>query len=414
MGVVVHCCSKDKEEPTEVVSKREEEEKVDREIDMVKSKVVKEYKIHEEKIIYLQNFIRAFRFRREFSKTYQQEKEKINSYIVEHHMIVEDGIDFDSFMHPLVKKTYNNYLKRKDVFAAKELNENLHKFRSIDFLTEESVINTQSSNTRIKQIFTSNEANPFMPIANVDKKLNPIKTSKPIWLDKEKKVLYKGKWNLNLKPHGFGVLIKSDGSRFEGFFTDGRLHGYGRYFTIKGEFFEGQFKHGVASGYGLFIHPDGNIYKGDWHNDKTDGDGVEFFQDGSTFQGKFRNGKKNGRGIYLWIDGSSYDGYFKDDLLNGYGLYKWPDNSSYEGDWRNNLMNGKGVFVFSDGSKYEGDFINNKRSGHGKYIWNENKFHIGLWKDGKQHGKGKYYKEGKIIEGIWNEGKLINFKEVSS
>ena len=40
--------------------------------------------------------------------------------------------------------------------------------------------------------------------------------------------------------------------------------------------------------------------------------------------------------------------------------------------------------------------------------------HIGVWKDGKQHGKGKYYKEGKITEGIWNEGKPINFKEVKN
>lgn len=360
MGGSIHCCTKDKDNDNEVISTKEEES--------VKAFYSNKYKNDVKKIIKIQNIYRAFRIRREIKENFKQEKSKILNYLEKNNFYIHDLNDFNSLMHPLVKRSLNYFQKLKGQFGIREL-ENILKPLSFDF---------HDGNTR------------------------------PIWINKEKRTAYKGQFNNHLKPHGTGVLIKSDGSRYEGFFSNGKLHGYGRYFTIKGEYFEGDFKHGVASGNGVFIHPDGNTYIGQWHNDKTDGQGYEIFTDGSKFEGNFRSGKKNGKGIYNWIDGSNYDGYFKDDLLNGYGYYKWPDNSSYEGEWKDNLMNGKGIFTFADGSKYEGDFVNNKRSGQGKYIWSENKFHIGGWKDGKQHGKGRYYKNDKVIEGIWNDGKLIN------
>lgn len=381
MGVV-QCCSKDKENPKELLSSKQEEERREEEIEKSRIQIIEKYKWHESKVKLIQSFVRMFRFRRTLKNNLKLEKNRAIEYLRENEMFIDESIDFDSLMHPLVSKSYKDFSKKRGVFSKKEIYSEL-----------------------------SSQDNYFKYSDQAPDQANPDHfyslLLKPIWLNKDKQIAYKGKWNIQLKPQGFGHLIKTDGSRYEGFFMDGKLHGYGRYFTPKGEFFQGEFIHGVASGRGIFVHPDANVYIGEWHNDKTDGDGTEYFQDGSIFVGKFKNGKKNGKGLYSWVDGSKYDGYFKDDLLHGFGHYIWSDNSQYKGEWRNNLMNGKGAFTFADGSLYEGDFVNNKRSGNGKYIWSTTKYHIGGWKDGKQHGRGKYFKEGKIVEGLWNEGRFI-------
>jgi hypothetical protein len=226
--------------------------------------------------------------------------------------------------------------------------------------------------------------------------------------------VYKGMWNIQKKFHGYGILIKSDGSKYQGFWNQSILNGIGRYFTIQGDFFEGNFLNGVATGFGIFIHYDGTTYKGEWLNDQTHGKGEEIFPDKSYFKGYFKEGKKNGRGRFAWADGSCYEGDIVDDTLHGMGVYIWADRRTYEGEWVNNHMQGKGIMKFSKGSMYIGEFYESQRSGMGKYIWNENKYYEGTWFNGKQHGKGKYVKNGKIIEGIWNNGKIMNHQVINT
>jgi hypothetical protein len=51
--------------------------------------------------------------------------------------------------------------------------------------------------------------------------------------------IYKGTWSQDLKKHGFGVLVKEDGSKYEGAWENDEQSGYGRYFDSKGNYFVG-------------------------------------------------------------------------------------------------------------------------------------------------------------------------------
>jgi hypothetical protein len=227
--------------------------------------------------------------------------------------------------------------------------------------------------------------------------------------------IYHGSWNINKRFEGYGILYKSDGSRYRGFWKNGILTGFVRYFTPNGDYFEGEFHNGSANGLGIYVHYDGNFYKGSWKNDQPDGEGEEFFiTDNSKFKGSFKQGKKDGKGEFTWGDNSTYSGNITNDSLNGWGEYKWSDGRVYKGEWLNNQMHGKGLLKYPDNATYEGDFVDNLRTGQGKYVWNENKYYDGAWLNGKQHGKGRYFRNGKLIEGIWHMGKLMNHQLVSS
>jgi hypothetical protein len=54
--------------------------------------------------------------------------------------------------------------------------------------------------------------------------------------------IYHGQWNENGKKHGYGILIRNDGSKYEGFFYEDFLQGRGRYIEKEGKFYyEGNF-----------------------------------------------------------------------------------------------------------------------------------------------------------------------------
>ena len=49
--------------------------------------------------------------------------------------------------------------------------------------------------------------------------------------------IYHGQWNEKGLRHGYGILIRNDGSLYEGFFNDDNLHGRGRYIEYHGNFY---------------------------------------------------------------------------------------------------------------------------------------------------------------------------------
>lgn len=385
-----NCCSVEDKNSQEVLNKKEEEER----IKSVKAFYVAKHENNENQIKIIQKRIRQILAKKKFLQIINNDKRKINEYLESNELYITLK-EFQALIHPIVSEKYSQLKCKSDIFEyifkLCENRENTYGFELIN-----------NDITEVCEKLINNYSFEF----NISKCL-----FKPIWLNKDKKIAYLGFWNYQLKPNGMGILIKTDGSRYEGNFSNGQLNGRGRYFTVKGEYFEGEFQQGIAKGKGIFINPENNIYIGDWMDDKTNGLGEERFADGSMFIGNFYKGKKNGKGKYEWTDGSSYEGDFKDDNINGQGLYIWSDNSYYQGTWKNNMMNGKGLFVFPDKTYYEGEFSMNKRSGYGKYFWNEDKYHIGGFKDGKPHGKGKYIKNGTIIEGLWHEGKLMSVKE---
>ena len=161
----------------------------------------------------------------------------------------------------------------------------------------------------------------------------------------------------------------------------------------------------------MFCRKNNSIYNGYWLNDLPEGEGEETFPDGSRFKGYYKNGQKVS-GKFQWEDGSYYEGELENDKFQGRGLYFWSEGRSYTGEWYEGKMSGQGLFTYLDGSYYEGEFHNGQRNGFGKYVWNESKNYEGGWMKGKQHGKGRYTKNGKVIEGVWINGKLTTVNQL--
>lgn len=51
--------------------------------------------------------------------------------------------------------------------------------------------------------------------------------------------IYSGSWSYNGKKHGYGIFIKPDGSKYEGYWNDDRIHGKGRFIDKLGNYYEG-------------------------------------------------------------------------------------------------------------------------------------------------------------------------------
>ena len=220
--------------------------------------------------------------------------------------------------------------------------------------------------------------------------------------------VYTGDINALNQYHGFGVFVWKDGSKYDGFWHNGKACGRGRLINADGGVYEGDWLDDKANGAGKYIYKDGSVYEGEWANDKQNGAGRETWPDGSWFQGNFVMNKKFGKGEYHWADGTSYEGEFKENKFNGYGKYVWIDKSIYYGEWAESKKCGKGIFTWEDGRKYEGDFFGDKKHGFGIFTWPDGRRYEGQWKDGKQAGKGVMITAGgQKLEGVWEDGKLI-------
>jgi hypothetical protein len=81
-------------------------------------------------------------------------------------------------------------------------------------------------------------------------------------------------------------------------------------------------------------------------------------------------------------------------------------------------MDGKGKFKFKDGREYFGNYLNDLKEGYGIFTWPKGMIYKGNWKQGKQHGEGNLFipdssqeNGGSWSKGIWNEGKILKWKE---
>lgn len=84
---------------------------------------------------------------------------------------------------------------------------------------------------------------------------------------------YEGEVDRSMRPHGIGILVFKDGSKFYG-----------------------EWKRGIRSGHGVLIDKYGQKYIGEWKGDKM-----------------------CGHGIGISLDGRKYEGEWKDDMICGYG-----------------------------------------------------------------------------------------------
>lgn len=353
-----------------------------------------------ERIIKIQSIMKRFLSKLKFNRRVGLQKLALKEYFRTQGVLCEkDNVDI--YIHPIVKKIESQIIKKEGIYNNPNIPNNIledisyQPFYSLEMPCTYLIENKEENNLYNKSYFENKETtNNSTP--NNEFESNLIRKS-----------VYKGHWSLDKKKYGYGILINSEGSKYEGLFRNGKLDGRGRYITIKGDFFDGNFSNGSTNGFGIFIHPDGSIYKGNWMNDLPWGEGEEWSSDGSYYKGDFFQGKKFGIGEFKWKDGAIYLGGIKNDLLNGDGIYTWSDGRRYKGFWQENNMHGYGVLENPDGTKYEGYFEINKKHGKGKYWYNKEKYYEGQWINGKQNGKGKIVKNGIVEEGLWVDGKKI-------
>ena len=80
---------------------------------------------------------------------------------------------------------------------------------------------------------------------------------------------YEGEWLLGTQiRQGKGVLLKKDGSLYEGYFINNLASGKGRTIHANGDYYQGQHKEDKAHGFGTYQYKDGSKHSGLWQNNK--------------------------------------------------------------------------------------------------------------------------------------------------
>ena len=69
----------------------------------------------------------------------------------------------------------------------------------------------------------------------------------------------------NVVKEGRGMLIKYDGSLYEGYWKADKPAFYGRNIYANGEYYEGGYLNGLYEGQGVKVYNDGKRYEGQWH-----------------------------------------------------------------------------------------------------------------------------------------------------
>ena len=224
---------------------------------------------------------------------------------------------------------------------------------------------------------------------------------------------YQGEVNLKTQKNGNGILLKSNGSKYEGSFRLNFFTGQGRFIDEEGTIYEGYFINNKLTGKGLKKSLNGNIYIGDFIGNKKDGFGREETNE-HIYEGDFKYDKKNGNGKLTYkLLKDTYEGEFKDNNITGVGFYTWVNKDTYNGSFLNGKMHGKGLYKWPDGGEYYGDYVNNIKEGYGRFKWNNGKIYEGEFKKGKPSGFGKLKINNWEFYVEFNDGKLItNIKEI--
>ena len=226
------------------------------------------------------------------------------------------------------------------------------------------------------------------------------------------KFIYKGTWNISCQKEGWGILIDSNGNKYEGGWKNDKFSGYGRLISINGSWYQGNFNNGVIDGHGKY-RDERLTYVGNFGGNLFDGFGQEICTNEYTYEGNFKNGKKNGYGKIIFNDNSYYEGNFLENKFNGKGVFKWKDGRKYNGNWVENKMSGEGEFTWDENTKYIGEYKDGRREGFGTYYYHNN-YYEGKWVNNLPHGEGKLYEDDEHIQGLFRYGKLLRNKNPHS
>jgi hypothetical protein len=214
---------------------------------------------------------------------------------------------------------------------------------------------------------------------------------------------YTGKVH-NAQPHGNGVFATTERKLLKGTFANGQLsQGEIQY---ESTFYKGQVKNGVPHGFGEY-RDNHYVYDGEWENGKRV-NGKLTYADGTVFEGVFGDNLPTA-GKFLWKNGTVYQGDLKNISGPHYGILDHP-SGAYEGQWNGNLYHGKGAYTWknANSNRYEGEYKSGKKDGKGTYYVNHDDFFRGPWKAGKPDGEGEFVRNGRVIKGRWRKGTFVN------
>ena len=225
--------------------------------------------------------------------------------------------------------------------------------------------------------------------------------------------VYQGLFDDHLRKTGLGIQMVND-EKYIGVFVRGRREGYGRIIKTDSSVYEGDFSGGMPNGEGTCI--EGEIrYKGLFKNGVKSSYGREDWPDKSVYFGEFSENFKHGNGKFVWGNGNEFEGQFQHGDISGTGVFKWKNGKAYCGQWKKNKMHGFGEFLWPDGKKYIGYYRKDVKHGDGTLIWPDGREYEGQWKHGLQHGVGYYKWYNKLKEkqeqrkGEWSKGNRVQW-----
>ena len=218
--------------------------------------------------------------------------------------------------------------------------------------------------------------------------------------------------NEEIKKHGRGIHLYSDGAKRFGYFKNGKMNGYSIEFYRDGFIKQCYRKEDTEDGFYIKKYSDGLIIKGIYKNGLGEGFNIINNPNGDITIGELKNNISGGYYLKYCLNGERYEGEMKNGNRDGIGIFT-TFRSIYEGNWKNDNKDGIGKICWNNPKqKYEGEFKYNNPNGFG-IQFNENKLKIyeGEFENGLYHGYGiDYYSNGsKRYDGFYINGSSCKF-----
>lgn len=219
---------------------------------------------------------------------------------------------------------------------------------------------------------------------------------------------YSGGIDANNSRNGNGILVRNNGSKYEGYFMNGNLQkGYVDEITYNGEYI-GQFNNFNREGTGTYALTNGSKYEGMFSGGNLLKGYVTEIDYNGTYTGEYNNFIREGNGVLVLKNGSKYEGYFSGGNLQRGTVVEINSNGKYTGEFNNFQREGNGLLILNNGSTYEGYFMGgNFQRGDATEI-NYNGKYVGKFDYFQRDGEGiLILTNGNRYEGTFKGGNFM-------
>ena len=228
-----------------------------------------------------------------------------------------------------------------------------------------------------------------------------------IW--KNGKIVYEGQLAANVKAHGRGKRVYSNGS-YEGDWNDGLMDGKGTYKWLDGTLYEGDWKNGKIHGKGTQKRFDGSVYEGESGRtakctERESKSGLmevwNMMENGRTVFGMERE-LATTKTVTLIL----YTSEWRADKRHGNGVMTYANQDRYDGEWKENRKDGKGTMKYHNGDVYEGEFSKDNMHGQGTFEYAAGDVLKSIGGGRRERGVACL----KILRGLANKSTMIMMK----